>query len=759
MLSCCAFQSGLHRINFTFLASQLGFALRRLGPDRLYLVIAGSFGLAVLFANAPFQAADEGEHYSRVFQLSEGTLVGERYAGTAGGELPLAAIKVTQAEGVQAHDEREMTRDLIVRMMHPVFIDWSRAPRAYRDFRHTVVYSPAGYLPQILAVFLGRHLRVGPLGLMYLARLSGFAASLALGYGALRILPIYRWTTLVLLACPMSLYLLGSIAPDGMLIAGSTLLMARLTRLVVQADRQADAREQVIVLVLAGLLASAKFVYLPFAGVALVLIFPKLGSLRRKVSFAAAAVVCCVLPVLYWGHVTAALLVPGRLDFPIDPAAQARYIVGAPWAFLALVAQTIHSRYPFYFHWMVGELGRGDTPMPGWFYPVFGLGLLGCLLLESGGARGVGWRSRMAMIAAAAASVLLICAVEYMSWNDPGSRALIEGVQGRYFLPLAPLVTLSFPRMMARSAGFLAAVLASVQSALCAVVCLCAVIFRYYVPALAFAPGPTARLTSVSTWAQVGTGTNILITEIVIGGYGREALLIRTNDSGLAKAGIPGVLAKPLLRVRDSEGTVLAVNAGQGTTSNTGQTSNSSNSAGVFGLPTGNADAALVLSLSEGRYTIEVSGLDSATGIVQEEIHEISSSGTHLAKLSSRGHIGKGSRTMVVAFVVSGRGTEALLCRADGPGLAKFGVIGALSRPALYIGPLRTGDVINSVWGSSPSRAEISAAASRVGAFPLAEGSADSAAIVFVSPGAYTMKVLGVGGTTGLAQAEIFEIP
>lgn len=46
-----------------------------------------------------------------------------------------------------------------------------------------------------------------------------------------------------------------------------------------------------------------------------------------------------------------------------------------------------------------------------------------------------------------------------------------------------------------------------------------------------------------------------------------------------------------------------------------------------------------------------------------------------------------------------------------------------------------------------------------VGAFPLSAGSADSAQIVSLSPGAYTVQVSGVGGTTGVALAEIYEVP
>jgi hypothetical protein len=141
-----------------------------------------------------------------------------------------------------------------------------------------------------------------------------------------------------------------------------------------------------------------------------------------------------------------------------------------------------------------------------------------------------------------------------------------------------------------------------------------------------------------------------------------------------------------------------------------------------------------------------------------EEIHEVSFDGTRLVNYSSRGYVGKGGNMMVVGIVVGGTAPEAILARADGPSLLQFGVVGALSRPTMDLSPLHSGNLINTAWGSSPARGDIVAAASSVGAFPFAEGSADCAAVLSLPNGAYTMKVYGVGGATGVALAEIYEL-
>ena len=93
--------------------------------------------------------------------------------------------------------------------------------------------------------------------------------------------------------------------------------------------------------------------------------------------------------------------------------------------------------------------------------------------------------------------------------------------------------------------------------------------------------------------------------------------------------------------------------------------------------------------------------------------------------------------------------------RAVGPGLAAFGVPGTMVDPklVLYSGSSKTGE--NDNWGGD---AQISAAATQVGAFGLGSTSKDAVLLVTLPPGAYTAQVSGVGGG-GFALVEVYEVP
>ena len=273
-------------------------------------------------------------------------------------------------------------------------------------------------------------------------------------------------------------------------------------------------------------------------------------------------------------------------------------------------------------------------------------------------------------------------------------------------------------------------------------------------------PSPTsASLTNISVRAQVGTGGNILIPGFVVEGSGTENVLIRCAGPALATYGVVGPLAIPSLGLFDAAGTMVASNTGWGSDANPAGLAGAAARAGAFAFAPGSADCALIASLPAGGYTVQVSGVGDTTGIALAEVYELSSSGTHLANISCRSQVGAGANAVIAGFVISGSGRLPLLMRADGIALAQFGVAGVLAKPTLSLFGA-SGETIASNTGWAGAGIDlISAFEATVGTFPLVAGSADSAQVVDLPPGNYTMQVSGAAGSTGVALAEIFEVP
>ncbi|MFO1446697.1 MAG: S8 family peptidase [Opitutaceae bacterium] len=167
-------------------------------------------------------------------------------------------------------------------------------------------------------------------------------------------------------------------------------------------------------------------------------------------------------------------------------------------------------------------------------------------------------------------------------------------------------------------------------------------------------------------------------------------------------------------------------------------------------------------------YLIAVDGYDDESGMVTlTAFVEPPPPGTpvsgaapvRLTNLSVRTVAGSGAQTLIMGFSTGGLGATSankpLLLRAIGPTLASFGVTGVLSDPQAELFRVPTSIGSNDNWGGT---AALVAANASVGAFALPAASRDSALAPSLSPGGYTLNVTGVGGTTGVALAEIYDL-
>ena len=131
-----------------------------------------------------------------------------------------------------------------------------------------------------------------------------------------------------------------------------------------------------------------------------------------------------------------------------------------------------------------------------------------------------------------------------------------------------------------------------------------------------------------------------------------------------------------------------------------------------------------------------------------------------MPNVSSRAQTGSGANAHVGGFVVTGPKPKQLLIRGVGPALGSFGVTGLLTDPTMIVSNAAGQQVaINDDWGSAANLTELRAATTAVGAFVLTEGSKDSALLVTLDPGSYTVQVSGSAGATGISLVEVYEVP
>ena len=206
--------------------------------------------------------------------------------------------------------------------------------------------------------------------------------------------------------------------------------------------------------------------------------------------------------------------------------------------------------------------------------------------------------------------------------------------------------------------------------------------------------------------------------------------------------------------------TPIATNDDWGSASNPADLESAAASVAAFPLTAGSKDAAVLVNLDPGAYTVKVSGVDKTTGVSLVEVYDVEAQadGSRLVNISGRALVGTGAGILIPGFVVDGSSGKSYLIRAVDPTLETLGVTGVLADPTLTI--IQDGSTVasNDDWGDATNLNDLVSASEQVGAFPLNSGSSDAAVYLTLDAGAYTIKVSGVGATSGVALVEIYEV-
>jgi arylsulfate sulfotransferase len=130
-------------------------------------------------------------------------------------------------------------------------------------------------------------------------------------------------------------------------------------------------------------------------------------------------------------------------------------------------------------------------------------------------------------------------------------------------------------------------------------------------------PLTISRLANISTRGNVGTDSGLLIAGFIVGAIDSSTVVVRSLGPSLSSAGISDPLTDPGLTVYDQNGSVLVTN------------DNWPDDPSALDLeqeqlaPPNDAEAATILHLPPGPYTVVVAGADAGTGVGLVEVYNL----------------------------------------------------------------------------------------------------------------------------------------
>lgn len=313
-------------------------------------------------------------------------------------------------------------------------------------------------LPQLriipaLGVAIGQVLGLGGLATFYLGRIFNYLSFALMCYVAYRITPLGKVLFMTLSLLPMVLYITSSLSYDAGLMGLCFLLIALCLRCKYQTEK-VSLKQMASIIVVGILLAPCKLIYFLLSFLVLLIPQKSFKDVRMATVFKIAAIGLPIFSLLVFQLSTLFAIAgvdgmninEGNRGLATEEFNTAHDMIGHPLHTLFVYANTIRVYGDFLLSSFLGySLGwfqqSISTPQ---FYM---LPYLGALLVAAQtnprDEQDIAFSTKVAFLAIVFLGFFGITTSMYLAWTTKTELA-VGGVQGRYYLPFAPLLFLLF---------------------------------------------------------------------------------------------------------------------------------------------------------------------------------------------------------------------------------------------------------------------------------------------------------------------------
>ena len=405
---------------------------REAAVEHVFLALFVPFSLGMMLCMPIFGATDEKSHLHKSYLISSG-------------QMMTPATQLICPQGLYDVKDKDVyrlsVRD-IVKMAHGPAARICAQSESADEGENTGVYPAFAYIPQAIGMYLTRLFSDNRFVMFYGGRLGVWLLTLAMFFLAIRWAPCGKNVILAVSLLPMTLQEAASASVDGPAIACTTLLVA-FVLMSQNGGFRLKRRHWLVAAMLAAGLVAFKVLYLPFLFLFWAVPVTAFGdSSSRRRLFLAYVSSCAILVVVVW---LMASIVPllgqetSRVSSFVVP--RIREIAGNPVNSIKCFLKTPFVHAEWWLHGLIGvSLSWFNVLLAG---PIW-MGFAGATAAVVACDRSLSdfpARVRWLLATCAFSSYVIILLSLWIWWTQPGAK-VIDGVQGRYFLPILAAVLL-----------------------------------------------------------------------------------------------------------------------------------------------------------------------------------------------------------------------------------------------------------------------------------------------------------------------------
>lgn len=417
--------------------------------EHLFLTLAIPVTILFLMTLPIFNVFDDKGHTTKAIDVSYGNLITDKDKEKKGIVYVPRSFANLESETIKTY--------LDLNGILGEETDYDNLEKIDSFYTYTVINSPVVYGVQAAGLAIGRGLNLSIFLSMYLARLFNVALFLVSGYYIVKFLPFGKLFAIVYLLNPMMIQSAASMGADNFTNCISLLLISYILKLRFSDDKL-SLKNIIILSVFMVLTSMAKFIYFPLIFLIIILRKKIKEISKRQKSILIIGFILAILTALFWyviGSSFSDFFAKQITGANINTNEQMALLIKAPWNYLiALFNSWREYSYVYIFGFLGGSLGAYNISNFYIFFILYILLFIYSIHMEK---LNVDLKKSEKIVIIVLALILFNCVfgVEYLTWSAVGSN-LIDGVQGRYFLPfllLLPICIMSKERYIYHKHG------------------------------------------------------------------------------------------------------------------------------------------------------------------------------------------------------------------------------------------------------------------------------------------------------------------
>ncbi len=407
----------------------------KIRAEVLFTVLVFIFSMAFAVSMTPTSPPDEPHHYHSAYQLSNYLL----FRGDT------AEYGYSNDFDYHAFVGHANVSDAYLR----VFSEFGEASPA--GGAQVVIPSPrkltyfVQYLPQATGMAISRALGRNMVTTFMLGRFCNLLFYTACVYVSLKRMSVFKVPMGIVAMLPMTLHQAASLSYDGFVNGMALLLVSAIVNLLLTKDK-VSLRELVFIGVVSALLAPAKVIYCPVLLLLFLVRKERFGSMKRKlISIGCILLLCAVMIMLIQLPTMMEMTSRGdtKLNYENEFNYTPKYILQHPLESVGIFLKTFYENFYGWFQQAIGSLlsGMSIVVWP-WVPTAYMFVLLFAVINNPKEKMALNVRDRFALVFVILMIIALVMASMFVGWTSNDSK-VIQGVQGRYFIPLLPLIILA----------------------------------------------------------------------------------------------------------------------------------------------------------------------------------------------------------------------------------------------------------------------------------------------------------------------------